>query len=503
MHISRRQIAIALVVALLLGAHTVRADEPTPNREETWQSLALRGQRIGYGHLIETRETRDGKAVIRTDMRVHTVMKRFDGKLTLIIEQQVSEDAAGNLQDFTFRLDNPPASHMEMTGRVVGQVLELQTVAGGKTTETKLPFEGELPSPVFVDRMLEESPLAKNESRVVSLFDPQLGAIASVKATGRGPAEFELPSGAKQRGTHAVVEFLSGIPGLSIDCYFDASGDSVLNESPLLGTTTWNVTREEALAEIPADIDIGLSALIRVSDFPRSPRPESITYRIALPDGIPDSLIPEAATQRVERVDDHTVDVTVASIRPQALPDESTAKATTDPTYLASTAMAKSDDDAIVRLAREAAPEDAASSVVAVALEKRVHTWLNRKNMSTNLATASEVVRSREGDCTEHAVLLTALLRARKIPARTVVGLVYWGEYSAFAGHAWAEAWLNGRWVPLDATQAQGGIGVDHIKLGDSSLADGDAGMIAASVSTWRLLDKAQIEIVSPAKESR
>ena len=40
-------------------------------------------------------------------------------------------------------------------------------------------------------------------------------------------------------------------------------------------------------------------------------------------------------------------------------------------------------------------------------------------------ATAAEVARSREGDCTEHAVLLAALARARGIPARVAMGLVY------------------------------------------------------------------------------
>ena len=33
--------------------------------------------------------------------------------------------------------------------------------------------------------------------------------------------------------------------------------------------------------------------------------------------------------------------------------------------------------------------------------------------------------RTRSGDCSEHAVLLTALLRARGIPARVSHGLVY------------------------------------------------------------------------------
>ena len=483
-----------LFAALLTVAATPVATAEQPHTRESWQALALRGQRIGYGHLVETRRAEDGRDVVQTDMHLHTVMKRFDGKLTLIIDQQVIEDEAGNLLSFTFQMDNPPASHLEMTGRVEGGTLKLQTTAGGNSTETSLDVSDDLKSPVYIDRLLEESPLDKGESRTISLFDPQLGAVVSVKATGQGPATFQLPNGEQQQGLEVVVEYLSGIPGLAVDCFFNPDGESVLNQARLLGTTTWKVTREQALEEIPDDIDIGLSAIIEVAEFPKE-RPDALTYRISLPSGIPDGLVPDCETQQVERVDANRVDVAVQSIRPS---EKSPAPA--DPPaekYLAATAMARSDDEQIVSLASESAPESATPSEVAVALEKKVHQWLNRKNMSTNLATASEVVRSREGDCTEHAVLLTALLRARKIPARVAVGLVYWDEISAFAGHAWTEAWVGGRWIPLDATQAKGGIAADHIKLGDSSLSDGDAGLIAGSISTWRLLDKATIEIVT------
>ena len=92
------------------------------------------------------------------------------------------------------------------------------------------------------------------------------------------------------------------------------------------------------------------------------------------------------------------------------------------------------------------------------------------KNFSQAFATAAEVARSLEGDCTEHAVLLAALCRARKIPARVAFGLVYYPPQKGFAYHMWNEVWIADRWVPLDATLGLGGIGADHIKLGDSNL---------------------------------
>ncbi|MFV0442380.1 MAG: transglutaminase-like domain-containing protein [Planctomycetaceae bacterium] len=485
----------SLLLPLLLIAPALSAAEPTPPAKETWQSIALRGQRIGYGHLVERRTEQPGGPIITTDMRLHTVMKRFDGKLTLIIDQTVVENLDGTLRSFTFRMENPPASRMEMRGRVDGTTLELTTTTGGQSSTSQLTIPAGVKSPVYVDRMLEDSRLSQGESQTINLFDPQLGAAVTVKATGQGPADFQLPDGQQQQGTMAVVEYVTGIPGMSVDCYFDAQGQSVLNEAKLLGTTTWNVSREQALKEIPADIDLGLAALVEVDKIPDSDQLKSAIYRVSLDGGLADNLIAASNLQNVERIDPDTIRLTVKSLRPgQTKPTDSSPP---DAKYLAATAMARSDDEAIVKLATESAPADAASNEVATALETRVHKWLNRKNMSSNLASASEVVRSREGDCTEHAVLLTALLRARGIPARTAVGLVYWDQFTAFAGHAWTEAWLDGEWIPLDATQAHGGIGADHIKLGDSSLADGDAGIVAGSISTWQLLDRARIKVES------
>ena len=40
----------------------------------------------------------------------------------------------------------------------------------------------------------------------------------------------------------------------------------------------------------------------------------------------------------------------------------------------------------------------------------------------------------------------------------------------AFAYHMWTEIAIDGRWLPLDATMAQGGIGPAHLKLAHSNL---------------------------------
>ena len=80
---------------------------------------------------------------------------------------------------------------------------------------------------------------------------------------------------------------------------------------------------------------------------------------------------------------------------------------------------------------------------------------------------AREALRTRVGDCNEHATLLTALLRASGIPARLSIGLVYTRE--KFYYHAWTEAYL-GEWISMDATLNQMPADASHIKLIEGNL---------------------------------
>ena len=90
----------------------------------------------------------------------------------------------------------------------------------------------------------------------------------------------------------------------------------------------------------------------------------------------------------------------------------------------------------------------------ALLLEKAVYHRIRLKDYSTVMGTASETLARGRGDCTEHAVLLGAVCRARGIPARLVAGLTPAGA-EQMAWHLWTEVWL-GSWVALDATRGLG-----------------------------------------------
>jgi hypothetical protein len=89
-------------------------------------------------------------------------------------------------------------------------------------------------------------------------------------------------------------------------------------------------------------------------------------------------------------------------------------------------------------------------------------------------------------------VLLAALCRARDIPARVAIGLVYIDQ--AFYYHMWTEVHVGGRWIPLDATRAQGGIGAAHLKMAHSNFKKASA--LSAFLPVMQVIGKLRIEVV-------
>lgn len=73
------------------------------------------------------------------------------------------------------------------------------------------------------------------------------------------------------------------------------------------------------------------------------------------------------------------------------------------------------------------------------------------------------------------------------------MGLVYYAQERGFAYHMWNEVWIHDRWIPLDATLGNGGIGAAHLKLGDSNL-DG-ATSYTAFLPVIQVLGQLSIEI--------
>ncbi len=219
-------------------------------------------------------------------------------------------------------------------------------------------------------------------------------------------------------------------------------------------------TQREALAAAglsgPGIDLIGRSVVQLASIQPALLGARSARFEVKSRDSSPLTL-PSCGAQRVDATHEGggivTVDVSRASA---ATPQE-----LADPRYLASTLLIDGDDPAVRALAGRALLAagltiDSPPRARAEALRAFVVGFIIHKDLATAFAGASAVAQSRSGDCSEHAILLAALLRADSIPSRVASGLVYADEFAGkkgvFAWHMWTQALIDGAWLDLDPT---------------------------------------------------
>ncbi len=468
---------------------------PIPEAEETWQVIYLAGQRVGYARIFVQPVKEEGQTLVRTEAETFLTIQRFGQTLKMSTSLTTDETPAGDLAKFTFEMQNPPASSTTTVGVVDGGSLKVKTNINGRTTEAVAPWKQGIKSPAYQDRLLQQKPLAPGSQQEYEAFFPEMGKPGTLKVVA-GDKETVPLLDEQSKTLQKLTVSNSLVPGVQTVVWVNEQGNSVKSSTAMLGTAmeTYTVPKDVALRKLTvAELDLGVSTLVKTKQIPDPYATKKVVYRITIPNGDPAKEIPAGDSQQVKRISDHVAEVTVT-----ALPLPTPGKIEkVDENYLKPSQFLQSDDPEVRKHADAATGPLTDPSAIAEAMEVYVQTHLTEKNFSTALASAGEVARSLEGDCTEHAVLLAAMLRAKGIPSRIAVGLVYVSGPSAFGGHMWTEANLNGKWIPLDATLGRGGASATHLKLGDSAFADSDGPPLGTFTSLINVIGKLQIDIVS------
>jgi transglutaminase-like putative cysteine protease len=78
--------------------------------------------------------------------------------------------------------------------------------------------------------------------------------------------------------------------------------------------------------------------------------------------------------------------------------------------------------------------------------------------------TAAQGFAIGRGVCQDHTHVFACCARLLGVPARYVSGYAYAPQREQLASHAWAEAWISGRWIGFDVSHARLGA-TTHLKL--------------------------------------
>lgn len=421
-------------------------------------------------------------------VRDHHYLVSLDGADCGRMRRQRETDGARNrLREVTsLRIlrDGTPIEvevELEMTETVAGEPLEVRRrlTTNGSPSVVSWTFEPDRVEVVTEQggrRAVERAPRPPREGARAWLTPLEAEEfLAARRAAGASKVEWSMLS--FERGLEVVDVVATRID----DGTFRWQGRAIpvkrwevrTSGDPLAGTESWS--EDGRLVEAIVRTGLGdlrmrlvepeLAATWRSGPAPdvlrstavplegRLPRGRIATLRISVDEGDLPAL-PQSASQQVLSAEGRSAVLRVGELVAPRWRDEEPS-----PAMLASTSLADLKDPALVELAKEAGGRGGPPAVRAERMRRFVRGYIREVDLESALASASEVVRSRRGDCSEHAVLLAAILRLDGIPARMAVGLVhadrFAGKENVFAWHAWTQAWIDGRWIDLDATLAR------------------------------------------------
>ncbi len=475
---------------------------------EYWERNAMRGSRIGHSHYIieevpvdDAVEPPGAATLIRTISRGETVVERAGQTSKQQIILRSWDTPQGQLVRFESELITAN-DKMITRGQVApgNTELRLETESTGKTSQSVIPWKPEYRGFFGVEQSLRAKPLQPNEERTVYTLLPILNQVAENRLQATNKEAVSLPAGAMQLlKINGSTLLAVGGQQQRIDTtlWIDDAGEALKSYMPGLQQETLRTTRTAALAadQDRPPLDLIVDSVVKVNPPLENPlTTKRVLYRAKVKEGSLAGIFANGLSQRVRMIDDQTAEIEVLAVN---LNTELPADLKITPPVPADSAannLIQADDRLVAKLAMNSRrPADDAYGI-ALDLEKLVNRAITKKNFSQAFASAAEVARTMEGDCTEHAVLLAAVCRARKVPARTAIGLVYYPPEQGFAYHMWDEVWTGDRWVPLDATLGRGQVAADRIKLLDTNL-DGE-GAYAALLPVVQVFGRLQLEIL-------
>ncbi|HWB00458.1 MAG TPA: transglutaminase family protein [Pirellulales bacterium] len=498
---------VLLLLALLAGCG--RMQPPATAPLDTWDVFFMQGARIGHGHVRQHNADYRGQPAVKTTAETVLAVRRF-GDETLVRAECISwERPDGALLAFECTTHMGPTPQTTR-GTVDGGKLRIETDAlpgGAARPPLTVSISDRLGGFNALENDLARRPIKPGETRTIESLWPIVNQPATTTLTARSAETTSLLDGSRSLLRIDAATQLGDAPPLESTLWVSDRGEVLKNRVEALDQTVYRTTRDVALGKaaatneptgdgLPPSFDLGWSSLVKLSAAPGDlHQAREAKYRVEVTGGDPAKIFPSDAAQHVRAIGPNTAEIAVIAIRADRPPtveladDQRPTDADSRPS-----AMIQSDDPRVAALAAEAAGDETDPWPTAVALERFVNRKIRAKNFSQAFASAAEVAATLEGDCSEHAVLLAAMARARGLPARVVMGLVYVEPQNAFGFHLWTTVFVGDRWIPLDATLGLGGIGCGHLQLADTNLSEGNA--LAEFLRVAQVLGRLKIDVL-------
>jgi len=473
------------------------ADVKDNKSDESWMGVYMEGVKIGYSYSYREPVERESRRYSKLHSETNLRVSRLGGNPIEIATVQESL-----YDDKGYPVEMVVITKMSEQETVIRAGISPESILfemGGKTVK-EIPNEKPFYLEVPLEEWIKENKFKKGAVYDFHILDPVAYSVSECRFEILGKENI-LILGKDYELWHTRSELTSLVPVIAEE-WIDDKGDIYKSEvrTGILNTISLKMSKQEALEKGDRTYDIAYSTVIRIDEEIENPQQiKSMTMELSgLSEEKLDSFPWDSRSQRImERKEDSFVIQTESAIfnEEKAIPfpvKREELKASLQPTL-----FCQSDDPDIKEMAEKIVGEEKNSWRAA----EKIAAWVRREvmpNYNVGFASAKETLKNREGDCSEHTVLFTALCRSVGIPARAAVGIMCGGNF--FAYHMWPEVYV-GEWIDLDpkwfrVDQRSGASYTDatHIKFGRTEL---DENLFTEMVlSASEIIGKLSIHIV-------
>ncbi len=462
-------LGVSTLLALSFGLGEVAAAK-TAAPTEAWYEFKFHGKKVGFMHALDEGTTFEGVAALHAHRRSVVTVRRQAHVIRMEAVTDSWSTPDGQPLRFTHVRTEGGASRT-IKGFRDGDSFDVRFEVGGQLTEKRVSAgKGVYLSSAIDGLFKRDLKVGKSmKGKVIVEEDGELRDF-SVKVV-------------RREGKHWVLESNVG-QVMSIEHVAD-DGTTLRTHVVRMGAEFVKVDRAQAL-KLERTEDIFTAARLATGvRLPPGDMLDELKIRLVGKSGGPPAPIDDAR-QKLKTLKKGGLELRV---RVGAVPKRGPKLPVRDKKmqkFLVETPYEAISDERVSTTARSIVGDTTDAWVAAKAINGFVYKHIANKSLAKAFSTANEALESKEGDCTEHAVLFSALAKAVGIPTRLVTGLVYVGGGDGLFGyHQWVEVWMGKGWVAMDPTFGQDVADPTHIKFTQGlSDADGlrDAGIAAAEL---------------------
>ncbi len=484
---TRRDLRISMSLLLLtpcVGLAGNRIDPNSPAQglfADEWLNVYLAGGKVGYAHSTMTREGNK----IRTGTTFRMRIGRADQTVEIAVVQTTTETLSGKPLAFSSSMD---ASQFKtnMEGTITDGKVTIVTSQFGMKQEQQFDFPtGAIMTwGIFRDGMLRG--LKPGLTYKSKIYTPDMRLDdAVVSTTTIGEREMVQAGDTKREGWKITAVMDTPAGSIESVSWVDDNWFAIKSTMPAPGLgdmVLLATSQRDALADFVSPEMFMTTTIAAGRHIDRSAT-KSITYHIRPKDASADlGSFPTTGAQRTTVEPDGTVTLSVArqvhrcGIHSGPGGTHRCTESADGPMaeFLGANLMMNTNDPELVKLAKKAARGETDPYRLGDRLRRFVTQHVSNASLDVGFATASEVCRTRKGDCSEFGVLLAALGRINGLPSRVAAGLAYvpsfGGRSDIFGYHLWTQFHIDGRWVDFDSALRESDCSPTRIIFATSSL---------------------------------